>query len=269
MQLAFQLQILFGCFLLLTTFRISKCIASPFFVDQTERKDPGRSIGDWIVVLKPGRSLRLLLAEAVDERARLEAHVVRTFEISGSNDEESAFSAALVRPDTFETLARFRDLDGVTFVEPDGNVRVDSFSDPPLPLKQPEASVSGLAVDGPPSVGYISQPNAPWNLIRVTERAPDARDYYSYGSRGGAGVTVYVIDTGIMIEHEEFEGRAKWGKSFVDEMDGDLNGHGSHVAGGLKLGRFVTDCGLIEFLPGLFQELLVAKPMELPKTSAW
>lgn len=55
---------------------------------------------------------------------------------------------------------------------------------------------------------------------------------YAYDSHGGEGVDVYVIDTGINIEHTEFEGRAFWGKTIpLNDVDEDGNGHGSHCAG--------------------------------------
>jgi len=47
----------------------------------------------------------------------------------------------------------------------------------------------------------------------------------------GAGVTAYIIDTGIYIEHADFNGRAVWGANFVDTNNVDCNGHGTHVAG--------------------------------------
>ena len=49
---------------------------------------------------------------------------------------------------------------------------------------------------------------------------------------GGEGVNVYVIDTGINIDHVEFEGRASWGKTIPrNDVDEDGNGHGTHCAG--------------------------------------
>lgn len=43
---------------------------------------------------------------------------------------------------------------------------------------------------------------------------------------------VYVIDSGVNIHHAEFEGRARWGKTyFPGEGHADGSGHGSHVAG--------------------------------------
>jgi subtilisin family serine protease len=44
-------------------------------------------------------------------------------------------------------------------------------------------------------------------------------------------VTAYIIDTGILLSHNEFGGRASWGQTFVGGQDTDCNGHGTHVAG--------------------------------------
>lgn len=41
-----------------------------------------------------------------------------------------------------------------------------------------------------------------------------------------------MIDTGVNINHVEFEGRAKWGKTIPqNDQDIDANGHGTHCAG--------------------------------------
>ncbi|KAG0247171.1 serine protease, partial [Actinomortierella ambigua] len=46
------------------------------------------------------------------------------------------------------------------------------------------------------------------------------------------GVTVYVIDTGVNIDHDEFGDRAKWGKTVTpNDPDQDDDGHGTHCAG--------------------------------------
>lgn len=56
--------------------------------------------------------------------------------------------------------------------------------------------------------------------------------HYNYVSTAGEGVMVYVIDTGVFIQHVEFEGRARWGTTFFpEEGHDDLVGHGTHVAG--------------------------------------
>ncbi|MGY5122962.1 S8 family peptidase [Streptomyces sp. 900105755] len=72
-----------------------------------------------------------------------------------------------------------------------------------------------------------------WGLDRVDQAGlPLNRSYTSPGS-AGAGVTVYVIDTGVRITNTDFGGRASYGWDFVgnDGSAGDGNGHGTHVAG--------------------------------------
>ena len=55
---------------------------------------------------------------------------------------------------------------------------------------------------------------------------------YVYDPHGGEGVTAYVIDTGVNVDHVEFEGRALWGKTIPkNDVDKDGNGHGTHCAG--------------------------------------
>jgi cerevisin len=54
---------------------------------------------------------------------------------------------------------------------------------------------------------------------------------YTYNEPIGEGVDIYVIDTGVYIEHDEFEGRASWGWAAQGLTEEDGNGHGTHIAG--------------------------------------
>ncbi|KAJ3088939.1 Secreted subtilisin-like serine protease sub4, partial [Quaeritorhiza haematococci] len=64
-------------------------------------------------------------------------------------------------------------------------------------------------------------------------------DTYLFPSAGGSGVDVYVIDSGIDVNHPEFEGRARHGISFVEGgRFGAENPHGTHVAGTIGSRRF-------------------------------
>ncbi|KAJ3351396.1 hypothetical protein GGF32_004291 [Allomyces javanicus] len=86
------------------------------------------------------------------------------------------------------------------------------------------------------SVGTVyasgSQSGAPWGLVRISQRALDLTKPYTYPDSAGAGVDVYVVDTGIYTAHPDFGGRARWGTTTCDGcIDQDENGHGTHVAG--------------------------------------
>ncbi|MFD5337446.1 S8 family peptidase [Streptomyces hawaiiensis] len=79
-----------------------------------------------------------------------------------------------------------------------------------------------------------TQENPPsWGLDRVDQPKPPLDRSYTWPRSAGAGVTVYVIDTGVRTTHEDFGGRAGHGWDFVgdDRVAADANGHGTHVAG--------------------------------------
>jgi len=68
-------------------------------------------------------------------------------------------------------------------------------------------------------------------IDRVSERAILLDGDYHY-EQLGQDVDAYIIDTGIFIEHQEFENRAVWGATFTNDGNNkDCNGHGTHVAG--------------------------------------
>ncbi|KXN73642.1 vacuolar serine protease, partial [Conidiobolus coronatus NRRL 28638] len=104
------------------------------------------------------------------------------------------------------TLAKVKELPNVEFVEKDGIAHA-------------------LAV----------QNNAPWGLARVSnKRRLDNSNYqkYEYNPNAGEGVTVYVVDSGVNVDHVDFGGRAKWGANFIQGSPNiDGHGHGTHCAG--------------------------------------
>lgn len=77
-----------------------------------------------------------------------------------------------------------------------------------------------------------TQPNATWGLDRIDQRALPLSGSYTY-DRTGAGVTAYIIDTGVLATHTEFTGRMTAGYTAISDGNGttDCNGHGTHVAG--------------------------------------
>jgi subtilisin family serine protease len=91
-----------------------------------------------------------------------------------------------------------------------------------------------------PNVEYIEQDGIAtisgvqsyptWGLDRIDQRYRPLDYSYTY-NRTGAGINVYVLDTGIRYTHTEFGGRAMAGYDVFGGNGSDCNGHGTHVAG--------------------------------------
>lgn len=96
---------------------------------------------------------------------------------------------------------------------------------PNVELVEPDRVVTAIGTE-------TMDPNGdPWGLDRIDARS-GLDGSYTYGS-SGAGVTAYIIDTGILTSHIEFGGRASGGFTAINDGNGttDCNGHGTHVAG--------------------------------------
>jgi subtilisin family serine protease len=122
----------------------------------------------------------------------------------------AGFAARLTR----DQVGRLRTRDGVLGVEEDR--RVSPLE--PRPRRLPRL-IEGIQPD-PPS----------WGLDRIDQRRlPLDRSYTTNAT--GAGVTIYVLDTGIDTRHPQFGGRASFAVNTVDDVGGDCDGHGTVVAG--------------------------------------
>ncbi|CAE7063169.1 unnamed protein product [Rhizoctonia solani] len=160
----------------------------------------------YIVVLKPEATL--------DD---LNAHSLATNPLTGGSGLLHIFDGALkgvAGKFSDATLDKIRAMPEVEYVERDQVV---------------------YAIHEPSDEGHATQRGAPWGLARISHRNKlgfSTFNQYIYDNDGGEGVDVYVIDTGINVHHEEFQGRAHWGHTVPqNDVDEDGNGHGTHCAG--------------------------------------
>jgi subtilisin family serine protease len=95
-----------------------------------------------------------------------------------------------------------------------------------------DGRVTRVELDGIATIVATTENGATWGIDRIDQRSLPLSTTYTY-SNTGAGVTAYIIDTGIRFDHTEFGGRASGGFDAVTVggTAADCHGHGTHVAG--------------------------------------
>ena len=125
-----------------------------------------------------------------------------------------------------------------------------------VPALRALPGVAAVELDGVVRAVGTQAPTPSYGLDRVDQRALPLSSSFTYGATG-AGVRAYVVDTGILLGHQDFGGRAVTGFDAVTTggSANDCNGHGTHVAGTVGGSRFgvakgatlvavrVLDCG--------------------------
>ncbi|GGK81146.1 S8 family peptidase [Mangrovihabitans endophyticus] len=162
----------------------------------------GATPGRYIVTLSVAATAgrSAVAADAVAGKVLTAGHIVKTYR---------SVPALAVRMTATEARRVAAD-PAVAAVEPDQRVRIETV-----------------------------QRGATWNLDRIDQRSRALSRSYTPTDDGSA-VHAYVIDTGIRIGHDEFQGRASYGYDFAghDSAAADCNGHGTHVAATLGGRRY-------------------------------
>lgn len=156
--------------------------------------------GDYIVVLKHKDSEQRLFNRTESMVSHIGARIHQRF----TND----FNGFVVQASA-EQLLQIEQLAEVDYIEPNQWVSFDQIQD----------------------TNPTQQDNL-WGLDRVSQKTLPLNETYQYDYDGN-GVDIYVIDTGVNLDHQEFGHRGRHGWDFVDNDNDatDCNGHGTHVAG--------------------------------------
>src|SRR3954449_57189 len=102
---------------------------------------------------------------------------------------------------------------------------------PAIAALQRNPNVTAIEPDGVVSV-TDTQPGAPWGLDRIDQQALPLTGSYNFLAGPGAGVTAYIVDTGVAPAADLDQRRSGYDVITPGgDGSGDCNGHGTHVAG--------------------------------------
>jgi subtilisin family serine protease len=96
-----------------------------------------------------------------------------------------------------------------------------------------DPNVIQVVADQPISMLDSQSPTPSWGLDRIDQTNTTYDNAYNYPASAGAGVRVYVVDTGVNASDPDFAGRMETGfDAYGQNLQGaDCQGHGTHVAG--------------------------------------
>jgi len=97
-------------------------------------------------------------------------------------------------------------------LEADDKTIIEIFSQPEVAYIEQDTylDINAQLTQGGSTVGLARMSHSELNQ--------DNQNRYVFDSSAGEGITAYVVDTGIRITHNQFEGRAIWGENFVNDV---------------------------------------------------
>lgn len=199
--------------------------------DQATHLDHDTSVipGQYIVVFKDEMvTAASVTATAAELTVTMGGELLQTYDAA-----LNGFALKLPTAVITDALTTLQNDSRISYIEPNRIIRLSPVETTAVitdtaEFAETEATVGAAHVDAV----EIVQTNPPWGLDRIDQRTRPLNQQYNY-ERTGAGVEVFVIDSGIRVAHAQFQGRVLDG---IDTVDGtlpaaDCNGHGTHVAG--------------------------------------
>ncbi|CAG9988585.1 unnamed protein product [Clonostachys byssicola] len=203
--------------------------ASVALAAPTVREDGPDISGKFIVVLKNNANASDVSSHISWVRSVHERSLTRREEIGVDkvwNDNFKGYSGEFDQ----ETVKEIEESDDVSIMsQPSSHfMRMLAYSKQVIAVEPVQVVETSGAID---VRANIKQTNAPWGLGSISHRTPNWSEYV-YDDSAGATTWAYVVDSGVFIQHADFEGRAHLGYNaypnvqFVDQL-----GHGTHCAG--------------------------------------
>jgi subtilisin family serine protease len=99
-----------------------------------------------------------------------------------------------------------------------------------LSALQRDSRVASIEHNQVARIATTQSPTPSWGIDRIDQQNLPLSNSYTFTATG-AGVTAYILDTGINTSHPDFGGRAAVAFDALGGDGIDCNGHGTHVAG--------------------------------------
>lgn len=167
-----------------------------------------------LVELSPACELAVASYRAVSD-CEPDTYLVEFFDYSGQVQYEH-----YLRKDLSASL----ESTSISAFELDALELADLARDPKVASITANVELQGLGTQSAPG----------WHLDRIDQASLPLNQTYTFQDDAqGAGVVIYIVDTGINSSHSEFTGRLGSGYSAIGATSDteDCNGHGTHVAG--------------------------------------